>query len=70
MIGTCPYPCKNKTEFGYCRNTGCINPVYMQIIFYSHNQNTFPTPCSGCRNNPANGGSGICHCTLGTPKIT
>ena len=22
-------------------------------------------PCKGCSNNPINGGSGICHCTLG-----
>ena len=27
-------------------------------------------PCTHCPNNPANGGSGICNCTLGLPKIT
>lgn len=26
--------------------------------------------CVNCSNNPKNGGSGICHCTLGQPKIT
>lgn len=26
--------------------------------------------CETCSNNPKNGGSGICHCTLGTPQIT
>ena len=26
--------------------------------------------CVYCSNNPKNGGSGICHCTLGTPSIT
>ena len=26
--------------------------------------------CIGCSNNPKNGGSGICFCTLGSPKIT
>lgn len=26
--------------------------------------------CANCSNNPKNGGSGICHCTLGQPKIT
>lgn len=25
--------------------------------------------CEYCSNNPKNGGSGICHCTLGLPKI-
>lgn len=26
-----------------------------------------PTPCRSCPNNSLNGGSGICHCILGTP---
>lgn len=25
--------------------------------------------CANCANNPKNGGSGICHCTLGLPVI-
>ena len=41
-MGICPYPCNNKMENGYCRSTGCINPQYAQIIFYSHNMNIFP----------------------------
>ena len=27
-------------------------------------------PCKNCSNNPQNGGSGICNCTLNLPKIT
>lgn len=26
-------------------------------------------PCLTCPNDPRNGGSGVCLCTLGTPKI-
>lgn len=26
-------------------------------------------PCANCPNNPKNGGSGICHCIIGLPKI-
>lgn len=26
--------------------------------------------CKYCSNNPKNGGSGFCLCTLGTPKVT
>ena len=26
-------------------------------------------PCISCPNNPKNGGSGICNCILGSPKI-
>lgn len=29
-----------------------------------------PASCRGCSNHPSNGGSGICHCTLGSPKVT
>ena len=29
-----------------------------------------PDPCKTCSNHPSNGGSGICNCTLGGPKIT
>lgn len=25
--------------------------------------------CDNCSNNPKNGGSGVCHCTLGSPVI-
>ena len=69
MSGPCPYPCNNKTEYGYCRSTGCMNPTYAQIIFHSNNRNTYPSPCHNCPNNPMNGGSGICHCILGNPII-
>ena len=31
--------------------------------------NLYPTACKRCSNNPANGGSGVCNCTLGTPTI-
>lgn len=28
-----------------------------------------PEACKNCSNHPSNGGSGICHCTLGTPQV-
>ena len=28
-----------------------------------------PPACRNCGNHPVNGGSGICHCTLGSPVI-
>ena len=34
------------------------------------NYNNIPEPCKTCRTHPFNGGSGICFCTLCTPKIT
>ena len=63
--GPCPHFCWNKTDMGYCRSSVCINPVYNGVNSY----NT-ASPCDACSNNPKNGGSGICHCILGSPKIT
>ena len=68
-MGVCPYDCENKTEFGYCKNTGCINPKYIHIVFHTNSNNTYRTPCENCPNNPKNGGSGICHCVLGNKII-
>lgn len=31
MTNNCPYVCDNKTEFGYCKTTVCINPKYNQF---------------------------------------
>ena len=28
-----------------------------------------PDPCKNCANHPDNGGSGVCFCVLGAPKI-
>lgn len=28
-----------------------------------------PDGCKKCSNHPSNGGSGICHCILGVPRI-
>ena len=69
MTDPCPYPCNNKTELGYCRTTGCINPHYQYIIFYNHCNNTIPAPCQKCSNHPMNGGTGFCNCTLGLGTI-
>ena len=30
---------------------------------------SIPIPCQSCPSHPINGGSGICHCTLGTNTI-
>lgn len=34
--------------------------------FYFDKLNTAADPCQYCSNSPKNGGSGICHCILGT----
>lgn len=35
-----------------------------------YNNWAIPAPCVNCPNHPANGGSGVCHCTLGSPRVT
>ena len=42
------------------------------IIAVMNDNKTFgiPEACKYCSNHPTNGGSGICNCTMGLPKIT
>lgn len=71
-IGPCPHLCENKNTLGYCLNTACINPNYNQSYIYISPYNCYhpmSNACQKCLNNPINGGSGICHCILGTPTI-
>ena len=46
--------------------------VNLDLLPYQRDalQNLIPEACRGCSNHPINGGSGICHCILGIPKIT
>ena len=39
--------------------------IYVKCTDYYEND-----PCKACGNNPKNGGSGVCQCILGQPKIT
>lgn len=32
----CSYICDNKTEYGYCKTTACINPKYNQNYIVSN----------------------------------
>ena len=35
----------------------------------SFNAQTIPKACQNCANHPSNGGSGICHCILGSMDV-
>lgn len=51
------------------KDEGSVKNIEVQdtgINFYDLLDN----PCADCPNHPSNGGSGICQCILGTPKIT
>lgn len=41
-----------------------------EIVIELPKVDTIPEPCKQCPTHPSNGGDGICHCTLGLPKIT
>ena len=42
-----------------------------QNEYYGIDMNSdIPKPCRACPNHPSNGGSGICHCTLGLSDFT
>ena len=44
MIGPCPYACSNKTDYGYCKTTGCINIAHQHMVFSSNANSTIPVP--------------------------
>ena len=45
----------------------CDGNIYIKI---NTQPISVPSACATCSNHPSNGGSGICLCTLATPKIT
>ena len=53
-----------KTELLVGKNT--IKFVSTTGATYSED---IPLSCRNCPDHPSNGGSGICHCTLGTPPV-
>ena len=61
-------------EFERGRNSNIITTGFQQIKdwkpldFYTTSDN-IPAACKNCSNHPSNGGSGICHCTLGLEPI-
>ena len=59
-------------EFERGRNSNVITTGFQQIKnpldFYTTSDN-IPAACKTCSNHPSNGGSGICHCTLGLEPI-
>ena len=54
-----------------CSNCGWSDEEKEDVIRipYAYDKIDFPDPCKNCSNNPQNGGSGICHCILGTKVI-
>jgi len=45
-------------------NSGTYTPIEVPFYNYPWSVDT-PDPCKNCPQHPSNGGSGICHCTLG-----
>lgn len=36
MAEVCPYICNNKTDYGYCQTSACINPTHRTPTFTSY----------------------------------
>ena len=41
----------------------------MDLLRSKYDRPQMPDACCGCSNHPSNGGSGVCHCTLGSPIV-
>ena len=60
-----------------CPKCGRVNAPWVMscpctvntVTYTTTTASTIPDACKGCSNHPSNGGSGICHCTLGTQTI-
>lgn len=57
-------------EIGATNTTETLKSLNAYNLKDSLISNFEQSACANCSNNPKNGGSGICHCTLGQPKIT
>lgn len=55
----------NAPWVGQCN---CQSNIFRKITTWS--DSGIPSACRNCSNHPSNGGSGICHCTLGMTPIT
>ena len=79
---TAPAPTKDgmdvgPTQYGWiCPRCGRVNsPLTTScdcqkfIVRTIEREPGIPPACINCSNHPSNGGSGICHCILGSPKI-
>ena len=64
----CPYYglIANYTTYG-CRRVS-LTPVQPPIK-EQFDLGEIPYACMGCPNHPSNGGSGICHCILGSKEM-
>ena len=63
--------CNKKVNGGTYLNGVFYCPMCTSIIHRNyamqprmHTYEDVNDPCSGCSNSPANGGSGVCHCTV------
>ena len=71
------YPQYGGQQGWVCPKCGRVNAPWVAtcpcskktVTYTTTTTSTIPDSCSGCSNHPSNGGSGICHCTLGTPTI-
>ena len=73
----CTYPAISRKE---CPNCGWYYEEQKERVLrvpFVENESHYATldsfqnhSCIMCANNPRNGGSGICHCTLGQSQIT
>lgn len=43
---------------------------YDRRYYNDYTKDAKPSSCDYCSNNPKNGGSGICHCIIGTMQFT
>lgn len=67
MIATNPSTARYECECGWCYEEPPVEIARVPFPYTNWDNND---PCRFCSNNPRNGGTGICHCIIGSHKIT
>jgi hypothetical protein len=69
----CP-DCQRDDSCDGCQRVVQMNKITKVVteygkFIYNNNTTVVSDVCKKCSNHPTNGGSGVCHCTLGTQII-
>lgn len=64
------YDFSNKKLLDELDHNKVLSNFNMPNVDVTPNYTNIPPACQHCSNHPINGGSGICHCTLGIDKMT
>lgn len=58
-----------KDSFEHPERGKRFSSIEEALAWLNSDEENIPISCKNCSNHPSNGGSGVCHCTLGMTEI-